>query len=196
MKKVFIDVGANKGQSLDIFLTKWPDALDYQIVCIEADSRLIGPLSSKIEEYKSVQGVRGPLDIELVEAAAWITNGEVDFYQCTESDFGSSLMKDKKTGNLSKEPTTVPCIDLAKLLLAFKDYYVVLKMDVEGAEYIVLDHLIKTGALEVVDKLYLEFHNWKVGKTKDDDKVMIARMKERCPNLAIDTTSYNGLNFA
>jgi len=36
----------------------------------------------------------------------------------------------------------------------------VLKMDIEGAEYTVLEHALKTGVLRRVDQLLIEFHHW------------------------------------
>ena len=37
MKKVFIDCGANKGQSIDLFVNSWDDAKEYEIHSFEAN---------------------------------------------------------------------------------------------------------------------------------------------------------------
>lgn len=36
---------------------------------------------------------------------------------------------------------------------------IVLKLDVEGAEYAILDDLLKTNVIDRVEKLYVEFHS-------------------------------------
>ena len=44
----------------------------------------------------------------------------------------------------------------------------ILKMDIEGSEYQVLEHAYESGTLEVVDKMVLELHvNPKRGRTFD-----------------------------
>ena len=41
-----------------------------------------------------------------------------------------------------------------------KDDYVILKLDVEGSEYGILQGLVSSGAIRLIDKLYGEIHEW------------------------------------
>ena len=41
-----------------------------------------------------------------------------------------------------------------------KEDYVILKLDIEGSEYAVLRSLLKNRAMDLVDKLYGEIHEW------------------------------------
>ena len=41
-----------------------------------------------------------------------------------------------------------------------KEDFIVLKLDIEGAEFEVLKDMIDTGSIKYVDELYVEFHEW------------------------------------
>ena len=60
----------------------------------------------------------------------------------------------------NKTKLTLPCVDIAKFI---SDRYnaedmIIVKMDIEGAEYELLIHLIKTNVLDLIDYFFLEFH--------------------------------------
>ena len=60
-----------------------------------------------------------------------------------------------------EEETFVKAVNFSKFLnkTANKDDYVVVKMDIEGAEYDVLDDLIKSKSYKLINKLHCEFHS-------------------------------------
>jgi FkbM family methyltransferase len=73
---------------------------------------------------------------------------------------GSSLLKSHpdvvRSGNVA---VTVPCYDLVPMLQQYReDDYVVVKMDVEGAEYEILRHMMLSGVMPLVDVLLAELH--------------------------------------
>ena len=41
-----------------------------------------------------------------------------------------------------------------------KDDYIVIKMDIEGAEYKVLPKMIEDGSIEYINSAYIEWHDW------------------------------------
>ena len=53
------------------------------------------------------------------------------------------------------------CIDFSEYLKnnITKDDYVVCKMDIEGAEYEVLGKLIDDDTIDLIDEIYIEWHN-------------------------------------
>ena len=57
--------------------------------------------------------------------------------------------------------TNVTAIDLAAWLARriTPSMFVVVKIDIEGAEYAVIDHLIATGAICLIDEMWVEFHH-------------------------------------
>jgi FkbM family methyltransferase len=58
------------------------------------------------------------------------------------------------------KPRRVPCFDFGQWLSSVgADATVTIKMDIEGAEYSVLEHMIHTGAIDLVDDLFCEWHH-------------------------------------
>jgi FkbM family methyltransferase len=73
---------------------------------------------------------------------------------------GSSLYAEK--ANVSADFIEVETIDLAAFILDLNAPVQVVKLDVEGAEYLILDRLIASGALGRVRHLLLETHENKM----------------------------------
>ena len=74
---------------------------------------------------------------------------------------GSTMFPDKATNNINKNDfIRVPTIDAAQFLreLCYPDNRVILKIDIEGKEYDVLEHLIKTGGIGFIESLFVEWH--------------------------------------
>ena len=57
-----------------------------------------------------------------------------------------------------QDKISVPCVDLAKIIKDSNSNFIVVKMDIEGAEFEVLQHLIKENVLQKINHLYVEFH--------------------------------------
>lgn len=76
---------------------------------------------------------------------------------------GSTLMHNKT--NSSNHAISVKAIDLAKWLLknVESNEEVFMKVDIEGAEYHLLEHLIKTGNLSLINSIAVEWHSNKFG---------------------------------
>ena len=70
---------------------------------------------------------------------------------------GSSLLADK--GNVSQDNfVEVEVIDLAAFIQGLQRRVKVLKLDVEGVEYRIMDHLIDTGVIHEIDHVLIEAH--------------------------------------
>ena len=76
---------------------------------------------------------------------------------------GSTLMKDKK--NISHIGLPVRAIDFSNWLKKHvnKNDHIFLKVDIEGAEYQLLEHLISTGNLSLIHSIAVEWHSNKFG---------------------------------
>jgi len=90
--------------------------------------------------------------------AAWIYDGEVGFTMppAVLNPLRSSIV-------LEDSFTTVKCFDLARWIAIMRlqwgfDERVILKMDCEGAEYDLIEHLEKTEGMSYVDLLLVEWH--------------------------------------
>lgn len=109
------------------------------------------------------EGYKGIKRHELHQRAVWIYDGLIKFYvQDSEKSQGHSLCE-KKTNINPERFIEVECIDFgAWIKRTFnKDDYIIVRMDIEGAEFVVLDNIIKDGSIEYVNKLLVEFHHRK-----------------------------------
>ena len=57
-----------------------------------------------------------------------------------------------------------------------KNFSVFLKIDIEGSEYDVLNNLFTTGAIDLIDKLYVEFHDVKLDTNMQDEEKKLKQM--------------------
>jgi len=90
----------------------------------------------------------GDTNVMLRREAAWTYDGEVGF---VESGTISHVTDDP-------EAPTVRCVDLARIIEQMPEGPVVLKVDAEGAEFDLLEHLISTGSVARLSRLLVEWH--------------------------------------
>ncbi len=144
--RVLLDCGAFTGDSVPT-LVKGYGAFD-RIVCFEANPNL----------EMSTEGI----PVEVVRAAVWKEDGEMTFF-FGEHDTQSSVMENKTTGGFTQERSTqVKSVDIARWIVrnVGVDDRVTLKLDIEGAEFDVLEHLLgHPGALSKLEHVLVEWHN-------------------------------------
>jgi FkbM family methyltransferase len=155
VKKVFLDCGGNVGQSIRKFKASKKYSKDFIIHSFE-------PVESFYKFYKDWPGVN------FHNEAVWIYDGEIKFFVDfgKRVPYGSTLFKEKKSRTLDREnPITVPCIDFGKWVKENfnKDDFIILKMDIEGAEYEVLKKMVEDGSIHYIDEMYIEWHYHKIG---------------------------------
>lgn len=137
----FIDGGAHRGESVRLARQIYPDAI---VIAVE-------PLAECWVDIVAAGAL-------LVPAALWGSLGYAPFYR-GEYEVSSTLIAEKRTGGISKTGDRVPTVTLGSLLLPLSGR-VVLKMDIEGAEYEVLERALCEGTLDRVGvtDLYVDFH--------------------------------------
>lgn len=98
------------------------------------------------------------------QTAAWTYDGTIDFYLDTINKnnhfWGSSLNKNHpdvvRSGSVK---VSVKCMDIAGIIKQYKvDDLVVVKMDIEGAEYDLLFDFMKKDVFGLIDYMAVEFH--------------------------------------
>ena len=148
MRKVFIDCGAHNGESIELW-QRMTKGNEWEIFSFE-------PNPAKWEHLNSYEGVT------LQKCAVWINDSPKDFFIGNYSE-GSTLMKKKVSGKVNyNNPVTTPCIRLSTWIQDNfdKEDRVVLKLDIEGAEYAVIEDLIQTNVLtDYVKEFYGELHS-------------------------------------
>ncbi len=120
---VILDCGANIGFSVLNYKRQYPSA---SITAFEADPKFIPYLRNNLVR-------NGAGDVSVVEAAVWVEDGEVTWFP--EGMDGSKIVHDRRVAD---DLVRVPAVDLAKYLKQSVD---LLKLDIEGAEYRILDHI-------------------------------------------------------
>ncbi|KAL0344420.1 UNVERIFIED_CONTAM: hypothetical protein Sradi_4273300 [Sesamum radiatum] len=159
-KYVYVDVGARSyGSSIVSWFKKhYPKQnKTFDIYAIEADKTFH-------DDYKGKKGVT------LLPYAAWVRN-ETLFFEINEDPSHKEVEKGRGMGRIkpvqsSGSSTSAGDVDeiqgfdfadWLKLSVSEKDY-VVMKMDVEGTEFDLIPRLFKTGAICLIDELFLECH--------------------------------------
>lgn len=120
---------------------------------------------------------------KFIEMAAWIRDGTRQFsIENSPTPYGSSLIKSKNTyakGNKIDVQTT----DISRWLKKYKDDFLVVKMDIEGGEFAVLEKMMKDGTDLYCDYLMVEFHPNKTEYTTTDMNLLIEKLEKRGVNL-------------
>lgn len=132
---VIIDCGGNVGLSAIWFKQNHPGC---RLTVYEADPKLAAILTGNLAQANCA-------DVDVLNQAVWIEDGFIAFAP-TGTD----------TGKIDPEGfERVKSTDLAAVL---PDRVDLLKMDIEGAEFAVIDRLLTTGAIQRVRHLAVEFH--------------------------------------
>lgn len=144
--RIYLDVGSYTGDTVKLFRDKFPEGNAFEIHCFE-------PNPAFADCYKD-------LGVNFYPFAAWTKDMEKDFYLC-DNKVGSSLMPSKsKTGMDFDNPIKVQAIDFSEWLRKNipEGSFVVLKMDIEGAEYSVIPKMIEDGTIKLINRLYIDWH--------------------------------------
>ncbi len=130
---------------------------------------------------------------KLIPKAVWIEDTQKNFYVVSKNKNGkankisgsSTLSEQKNKWNLTvgnhqeSESILVDCVDFSNWLhnTLYADDYVILKMDIEGSEYEVLNKMIETGAIKYINELWAEFHWAKCGVSESAHNNLLAKLK-------------------
>jgi FkbM family methyltransferase len=147
MRKIFVDLGANRGDITDL-LFRSTQNFDFEVFSFEPNSKFIEALSSK------------PYAVNHLKTVAWIEDGHVDFrVDNSNIAHGSTCILSKRTGELASK-SAMTSVDISNWFKKnfSKSDFIVLKMDIEGAEYEVLGKMHSEGTLDMIDTLYLDTH--------------------------------------
>jgi len=200
-KCIFIDLGAADGNSFHTFLNNGfgpvagcPGGGAWEAYLVEANPRFNAPLQEIVARFPGqVQADKS--------TAAFYCEGTTTFYLDTKNHqqnyWGSSLSsKHPDTQKSGLESVNVHMMNLNRMLYehAIPGDWVMVKMDIEGAEFDVLPCLAKAPAASLIDRLYMEEHapSWSLtGGTKESIDQAKAELKKR----GVDIPAYFSQTF-
>jgi len=179
-RRILVDCGANTCAVLRGFIKQLPD---FEFFAFEAQPELAAEGERVIRELPQIK-------IHYFSKAVWIRDEELNFYLATRWGpnyrGGSTLV----TGNARKQsaidydsPVRVAAIDFSRWLGEnfVPEDYVIVKMDIEGAEYDVLEKVIADGNLPLIDELIIEFHQrMNGGISKARHNALVRRLRRSC----------------
>jgi len=154
---IWIDCGAHEGVTVR-------DALDsgnYDKICAFEPC----PEARAHPRWKTLQA---DPRVMLMHSAVWVEDTTLDFFENAQrpASQSGSVMREKTSGGIdtTTPARTVKATDFAawmKRTVRDTDT-VTVKMDIEGAEFVVLEHLCATGAIRLIDTLRIEWHATKL----------------------------------
>lgn len=103
--------------------------------------------------------------VDVIYSAASTVDGEIRYFEPRNwgknYKGGTTTLESKSQLNDNYlEPKSAPALDFAKWLSTNIKIgtFVFVKMDIEGAEYDVIDHLLNTGAIDFISVIAVEWH--------------------------------------
>lgn len=138
------------------------------------------------------------LPTTLVKKAVYIKDGTVEFSLDDVDGDGSTLIDTKLVdwyggvSNAECRRIEVECIDLSKLIKSLSTKYekIILKMDIEGAEYDVLEKLHRENLIKYIETIYAEFHWDKCGYEKERHDSLLGKL-----NIDTKIAEWDALDF-
>jgi len=160
-KALFVDCGSNNGQGARFFARFYkPKYFDY--VLIEPNPNCADSLTHCFDQLR--------LEGEILSKAASTENGTMTLWGISDNDgdtsTGASIVANHNDAYTSKNQdpdafTDVKTFSFADQITEWSKTYskIVVKMDVEGSEYDILDDLLEKNISSLIHTLYVEFHS-------------------------------------
>jgi len=190
-KCIFIDLGAADGNTFNVFMNNGYTNLAnctasgadaWEAILVEANPKFVQPLTAEAGKYPGKVAA-------LHSTAAYMCEGWTSFFLDTvnadQNNWGSSMSSDhpdvQKSGG---QNVTVPTMNLNRILVehTIPADHVIVKMDIEGAEFDTLPCLALSPSASLVDTLFLETHqaDWgNVGTTVEGMEVAKALLQAK-----------------
>jgi FkbM family methyltransferase len=153
-KPIIIDCGANMGLSVLYFSKKYPDA---EIMAFEPDETVFPFFEKNIHSHNIK-------NVELFKKAIWIEESELKFY--TDNGLGGRVGVEYE----NQTPKIIKSVRLKDFLNRPID---MLKMDIEGPEYLILKDC--EDLLFNIDHIFIEYHSFYDEEQHLDDLLNILK---------------------
>lgn len=182
MKKYFFDCGTHMFQGFQQFADKY--SIDSSWICYCFEPNILTYNESKtvcsnLSKNYTIFHLNKAISID--DGDTKIKCSKVKTYEHgtefgTFTDQSSNILKKSQSWwNDEYEEHDVKSIDFSNFLKnkVERDDFVLIKMDIEGSEFSVLDKLIEDGNIDLINDLYVEFHerNFEDQKFYEEKKI-------------------------
>lgn len=191
MKKAYISLGSNKGGEFLTFKESNLYEKKFEFHAFEPEPRCYEAIKDITEKVK-------PNKLFHHKKAVGTYDGEATWY-IGNSSVSGTLRKDKTYG-ISNNTIKVDIINFSKWLMQEfnKNDYIIITMDIEGAEYDLLPHMLEIGAFDYINKIGIEFHSHKLSSdNKSIENFLIKELNKKFgDDLYIGWIEENIIKFA
>lgn len=171
MKYIFVDLGAYDGDSYKEFMgladdtdstQNFKEPMDLPVKPEKFECYLVEPnhiffpkLSELLKKHKNIRAID--------TGVAYTYDGTIEFVldPTEESPMGSTAEPSKRNMWKVGNHVELHCFDFSEWIKQFKDDYVIVKMDIEGSEYTVLNKMLEDGTHKIMNQLWVEWHHGK-----------------------------------
>jgi len=155
---IYIDAGCNSGDTLELFCQKkiFPNANPtiHEIYLFD--------VNKNFEENISIIGQKYKIAPNFIPKAVWTTNGTINCNFSKDKSISSSIIDQHNKSIIYYHDyiTSVECIDFSQWILTNfqSNDQILLKMDIEGAEFEVLQKMIRDRSIFYIKELHIEYH--------------------------------------
>ena len=158
---LFIDLGSNLGQGFTFF-SKYFNLSNFDYLLVEANPNLFSHLNKIVKKIDSNK-------ISLINKAAFTYDGKIKLFGLVEDErgnisTGASVIKEHNSNVYeanANNALSIECFNFVNKIKEFKNYdNIVIKMDIEGSEYDVLNDIIKNiHEIKNITHIFIEFHS-------------------------------------
>lgn len=161
MKSIYIDCGFYAGNALKKYINKGVVDKSWTIYAFEPNPAL--DVETMMESI--------PLKIMLFKEAVWIKGEELIFHISGRHDAAGIA---DLTGHTDPTEVTVQAMDFPKFVAGLPQVDIC-SMDIEGAEFQVLEKMMEDGSIDKIKILDIEFHHRFMNDYNDKDADRLIR---------------------
>ena len=162
--KIFIDCGFYSGGALRHYIDAGIVDDTWVVYAFEPNPDI--ETKEQIKQY--------PVKIQLYNKAVWTKNTTLDFHISGRND--AAGVKDL-TGHTDPKEVQVKAINFSKFVSDLPEAYIICSMDIEGAEYRVLEKMLTDGSIKRINILDIEFHHrLMIEANQEDSQKLIDRI--------------------
>lgn len=168
MTKIFLDCGLYKAITLRRYVDEGVVDKDWLVYAFEPNP--------EIDVDEAIASVPS-LKVSLIKEAVWIRDETLKLWLGGREDAASLDGTARISGDRMYEVETFDFSDFVEKLP--EPSYIICSMDIEGAEFPVLDKMLVDGTASRINKLDIDFHHRLVNEvTQADTEALIKRLNE------------------